>query len=45
MTWMEGDLCIVMETHKDHCFDMHMSTSVNQNIKKHLEEMREHLQI
>jgi hypothetical protein len=45
MTWMEGDACIVKETHKDHCFDVHMSTSANQNTKKHLEEVKEHLQI
>jgi hypothetical protein len=34
MAGMEGDTCTLKETHIDHCFTMHMSTNVNQNIKK-----------
>jgi vancomycin resistance protein YoaR len=26
---------------REHCFDVHMSTSANQNTKKHLEEVKE----
>ncbi len=45
MAGMEGDTCTLKETHRDHCFIMHMSTNANQNIKKHLEEVNQHLQI
>jgi hypothetical protein len=44
-TRMEGDTCTLKKTHIDYCFAMHMSTNVNQNTKKHLEEVKEHLQI
>jgi hypothetical protein len=45
MLGMEGDTYTLKEIQKDHCFAMHMSTSANQNTKKHLEELKEHLQI
>ncbi len=45
MAGMEGDICTLKETKKDRCFVMHMSSSANKNTKKHLEEVKEHLQI
>jgi hypothetical protein len=45
MIGLEANTCTLKETHKDRCFAMPMSTNANQNIKKHLEEVKEHLQI
>jgi len=45
MAGMEGDICTLKETEKDRRFVMHMSSSANQNTKKHLEEVKKHLQI
>jgi hypothetical protein len=42
---MEGDTCTLRGTHRDHCFVVHMLTNTNQNTKKHLEEVKENLEI
>jgi hypothetical protein len=42
---MEGNTCRLMETQIECCFAMHMLLSTNRNTKKHLEEVKKHLQI
>jgi hypothetical protein len=42
---MEGNTCTLRGTQRDHCFVVHMSTNINQNTKKHLEEAKENLEI
>ncbi len=45
MLGMKGDTCTLREMQIFRCFAMHMSTSTNRNTKKHLEKVKEHLQI
>jgi hypothetical protein len=41
--WSGHNLCsgsVGRETRREHCFDVHMSTSANQNTKKHLDKVK-----